>query len=303
MKLRLPKLSTLVISAILFSILSLGCPSNSRKKEGSLLPAKKSGEKYAVVCTGASIRDRAEGLHDPIDKNCFWVSTFRVYNELLKRGYKPENVYVLYKDGKPPFDDKEHRKKIKKIKREFNGSYPNIATSSRLGVLLNGLEGKIKPEDEFTLYLNMHGCSWGRVYFEHDDSSLSGSQLNDILEGNQSRNILIFGGSCYAEAFTNNIDHKSILIAGAKRDRIGWLDRNFSCGSWFFAEMNNRDNDFNKDGQVSPYEAFIRTRKRCMTYRKKIDWFLRNEYKDPSPLSEWDLKKMDFIPVYRESSP
>ena len=295
-----------IVSTVLFSILSFGCQSNDRKIDPS-----PSGEKYAVVCTGASMRNKQEGLADPIDKNCFWASTFRVYNELLKSGHKPENVYVLYKDGKPPFDDKEFLDKVKEIKKEFNGSYSNIATKSRLEELLNSLEVKIKPEDNFTLYLSMHGSSWGTLHFEHDKSLFNGCDklydgrcgLGGILEGNKSENILISVDACHAEAFTEMINHKSILIAASKRDRVGWGDRNFSCGSWFFTEMNNMDNDFNKDGNVSPYEAFTTTKERCIKYRKEIDEFLRTEYKPPEGMSAFfymHLEHTDLIPVYRE---
>jgi len=312
MKLRLPKLSTLLASAILVSILSSGCPSNNRSKEDTPLPTKRSGEKYAVVCTGTSIRDASEGLRDPIDKNSSWISTVRVYNELLKAEYKPKNIHVLYKDGKPPFDDQEFLDQIKEIKKEFNGSYSNIATKSRLEELLNSLEVKIKPEDDFTLYLHMHGSPWGTLHFDYDRSLFNGCYklydgccgLGGILEGNKSENVLIFVDSCFAEAFTKIIDYKSILISSSKINCVGWGDRNFSCGSYFFAEMNNRDNDFNKDGKVSPDEAFTTTRTRCIKYRKEIDGFLRTEYKPPKQASDFFykfLEHMDLIPVYRES--
>lgn len=284
-----------VISITLLSTLSYGCALFQRRER---VPIEK-GEKYAVLCTGASIRDKSEGLIDPIDKNCFWISAVNVYNELLEGGYKPENIYVLYQDGKPPFDDEEYLDKIKEIKKEFDGSYSNIATRSRLEELLNGIETKIKPEDKFVLYLNMHGSSLGEIHFEHDGSYMNGDRLEEVLKGNQSKKILILADTCHAESFTEDIDYPSILISASKKDFYGWGDRKFSCGSYFFEEMNNKKNDTDKDGKVSAHEAFVTTKERCIKYREEIDEFLRNDYEGDG-IPDYDLKHMDLIPIYRE---
>lgn len=256
-------------------------------------------EKYAVICIGASCRNANEGLVDPIDKNCFWINAVKVYNELLEQGFDAKNIFVLYKDGKPPFDDKEFENKIKRIKEEFNGTYSNLATRPNLEKLLNKLETSIDSNDEFLLCLSMHGDSSGRIHFEYDGSVLSGRGLSTILKGNKAERILIFTDVCHAEAFIDDINYSAILIASSKRGYFSWSDRNFSSSSVFFEELGNKENDKDGDGKVSAYEAFIATKRRCIAYRKKIDYFLKNEYEGKG-LPEHDLERMDFIPVYKE---
>lgn len=285
------------ICSILLSTLSFNCSGIEKKKDS---PIQILGEKYAVLCTGTDVRNASEGLIDPIDKNCFWISAVNVYNELIKSGHKPENIYVLYLDGKPPFDDEEYKDKIKEIKNEFDGSYSNIATKARLEELLNSLEDRIKPEDTFTLYLNMHGSEWGTIHFDYNDSYIDGDDLETTLQGNKSENIFILADTCHSEAFTDDIDYNSTIVSSSKKDFISWGDRNFSCGSYFFEELNNYKNDTNKDGKVSYLEAFIPTKERCLKYRKDMDDFLRNKYEGKG-LDNEDLERMDLEPVYREA--
>lgn len=256
-------------------------------------------QKYAVLCTGSDTRNAEEGLIDPIDKNCFWISGVNTYNELLKNGYKPKNIFVLYYDGKPPLDDEEYLDKIQEIKKEFDGSYRNIATESTLKNLLDSVENFIGPKDKFTLYLNMHGSPFGTIHFDHDHSYITGKGLTQILEGNNSREILIVTDVCHAEAFTEDISYPSTIISSSKRNFLSWGDRNFSCGSWFFEEMNNKKNDADNDGKVSPLEAFDKTKERCAKYREDMDYFLRCDY-EGNGLSEHTLKHMDLVPVYRK---
>ncbi|MFC1686897.1 C13 family peptidase [Nanoarchaeota archaeon] len=260
---------------------------------------KESGKKYAVLCTGASTRNKEEGLSDIIDKNTFWIATVNAYNELIKNGHKPENIFVLYKDGKPPFDDPDLLNKISKIKKEFDGSYTNISTKKNLINLLNSLESTIMPEDNFTLYINQHGSASGAAYFEFDDSYIFGKELGRVLKGNKSKNILIILGTCHAESFALQVNYPSISVACSKKDKYGWLDRTFSFGQFFLEEMNTLNNDKNKDGKVSPYEAFLPAKERAVQYRKDINDFLRTAY-EGNGIKESELKKMDLVPVYIE---
>jgi hypothetical protein len=260
---------------------------------------KISEKKYAVISTGASLRNEEEGLVDPIDKNCFWVSTVKVYNELLKNGYKPENIFVLYKDGQPPFDDPYLLKEINEIKKEFTDSSINIATKNNLVNLLDSLEPIINPEDKFTLYIDQHGSSLGSAHFEYDNSYIFGHELGEVLKGNKSKEVLIVTGTCYAEMFSILINHPAVIISGSKCDKYGWGDKNFSWGQVFFEEMNNPKNDTNHDKEVSPYEAFLPAKKRSKQYRKTIDEFLKKDY-EGTGCSEEELNKIDLIPTYIE---
>lgn len=261
---------------------------------------RKMGTKYAVISTGASLRNKEEGLIDPIDKNAFWHSTVKVYNELLRNGYLPRNIRVLYQDADPPFNDQELLNEIKKIKLQFHtGKYLNLATAQNLRKVLNDLEKEIQPEDSFTLYLNQHGSPLGYVLFEYDESHLFGSDLTEILQGNKSKNILIVADVCHAEQFTDDLNYPATIISSSKEDQLGWGDRNYSFGRIFFAEMNNHSNDLDRNEEISPYEAFQSAKQKSLHYRQKMDNFLRNKYEGKG-IPEAELEIITLLPVYKE---
>src|SRR3989344_3015296 len=172
----------------------------------------------------------------------------------IKMRYKLENIFVLYHDVKPVLDDPVMKGKEGELEMEFNGSYNNIATAENVKALLNDLENTIKPEERFTVYFMQHGSAspWGKIGFEHDHSSMRGYDLDTILEGNQSEQIMVVVNSCYSESFTKNIKHKAITISSTKEGEQGAGNREYSFAVFFSEEMNNPKNDADKNGTVSP---------------------------------------------------
>ncbi|SRR3989338_3725366 len=248
----------------------------------------------AVIVTGAEIRDEERSLVH----NSFWVYTAQVYHELLKNGYKPENIFVLYYDGKPVLDDPVTKDKIAELGMEFNGSYNNIATAENVKTLLNDLESTIRPEERFTVYFMQHGSAspLGKIGFEYDHSSMRGYDLDTILDGNRSEEILVVVNSCYSESFTKNIKHKAIAVSSTKEGEEGVGNKEYSFAVFFSEEMNNPENDTDKNGIVSPEEAFKTAKVRNEEYLKNLEQLLKTE--DPERLE--DLAYVGFTPTYRE---
>ena len=275
----------------LLSVLGYEAPSKKSYVDYNEISA---GDK-AVIITGAEIRDEER----PLVHNSYWVYTAQVYHELLKNGYKPENIFVLYLDGKPVLDDPATKDKIAELRMEFNGSYNNIATAENVKALLNDLENTIKPEERFTVYFMQHGSAspWGKIGFEHDHSSMRGYDLDTILEGNQSEQIMVVVNSCYSESFTKNIKHKAITISSTKEGEQGAGNREYSFAVFFSEEMNNPKNDADKNGTVSPEEAFQTAKVRNENYLKKLEESLKE---DPERLEEFS--SVGFTPTYRENN-
>src|SRR3989344_989669 len=275
----------------LLSVLGYEAPSKKSYVDYNEISA---GDK-AVIITGAEIRDEER----PLVHNSYWVYTAQVYHELLKNGYKPENIFVLYLDGKPVLDDPATKDKIAELRMEFNGSYNNIATAENVKALLNDLENTIKPEERFTVYFMQHGSAspWGKIGFEHDHSSMRGYDLDTILEGNQSEHIMVVVNSCYSESFTKNIKHKAITISSTKEGEEGAGNREYSFAVFFSEEMNNPKNDADKNGTVSPEEAFQTAKVRNENYLKKLEESLKE---DPERLEEFS--SVGFTPIYRENN-
>lgn len=264
-------------------------------------PSKKSYVDYneisagdkAVIVTGAEVKSEKQFIN-----NSYWVYTVQVYNELLKNGYKPENIFVLYYDGKPLLDDPETKDKSTEIEPEFNGSYNTIATAQNVKTLLNDLEVIIKPEERFTIYFMQHGYATplGKIGFDYDNSYLQGPDLDGILEGNRSEHIMIVVDSCYSESFTKNIKHKAITVSSTKEGEEGVGNREYFFAVFFAEEMNYLENDANKNGVVSPEEAFQTAKARNEYYLKGLEELLKKE--DPKGLDEFAY--VGFTPTYRE---
>ena len=274
----------------LLSVLGYEAPSKKSYVDYNEISA---GDK-AVIITGAEVKDEER----PFIHNSFWVYTAQVYHELLKNGYKPENIFVLYLDGKPVLDDPVMKGKEGELEMEFNGSYNNIATAENVKALLNDLENTIKPEERFTVYFMQHGSAspWGKIGFEHDHSSMRGYDLDTILEGNQSEQIMVVVNSCYSESFTKNIKHKAITISSTKEGEEGAGNREYSFAVFFSEEMNNPKNDADKNGTVSPEEAFQTAKVRNETYLRNLEESLKE---DPEGLEEFSW--VGFTPTYREN--
>ena len=77
---------TKVLISLLLVLLLSACTSSETN-----LP-----EDFVLIYIGSSLRTTDNTLDDPIDKNAFFIEGAIVYNEFIKRGVAPENIYFLY---------------------------------------------------------------------------------------------------------------------------------------------------------------------------------------------------------------
>ena len=272
------------LTALAFSSCAPDPQSNTQPNEGV---------KYAILSNGVS----EVGFIDPIDVNSTLIATTNVYNELLENGYSKENIFVLYNGGKPNFDKIATTHNVGPIKTEFDGSYDNTATASNLTDILESLEDKVKEEDKVTINIMSHGSPSGIIYFDYDLSNLSGTDLTQIIEGNKSEEILLVVGTCHSESFGYLVEFPSTIVASAYGSKLSWGDKNYSFNTVFWEEMNNKANDMDRNGEITPHEAFSPTKERAISYGKEIEDFLKNDYEGIGARQE-DLDMLSFVPVY-----
>jgi hypothetical protein len=211
--------------------------------------------KHALLFVGCSVRKGEKVLKDANDKNTFWISTVKVYNHLLKLGFKPENIYVLYKDAKPDWEDPAVKDVKAAIAKEFRAGYSNLATKANLIAVEKVIERKLDANDLFLLYLTVHGKN-GVLRNEQDKKFITGGEVTRMLADNPTGNNLIFVHSCYAGNFMRNVDASGTVIGASRVNEVAWGDRDFTFAELFFAALGAAASDGDGDGKVSHHEAY-----------------------------------------------
>jgi Peptidase C13 family len=252
--------------------------------------------KYALLYTGSSVREGEKVLKDPNDKNTFWLAAARVYEQLLKRGYKPENIYFLYKDGKPDWSDAALGGIKEKLRKEFKSGYSNLATLENLRKVEKLIEKKCDANDTFLLYLTMHGKD-GVLRSEHDRESMVGKDLTKLLKGNPTKKNLVFVHACYAENFIRNAEVAGIVIGASRTDTVAWGDRDFSFGVLYFKALNDKKSDADGDGSVSYREAFDAASKRYAECGRARLEYIKNRWAGKG-VPDHLLKRLKFSTCY-----
>jgi hypothetical protein len=256
--------------------------------------------KYALLYTGCSVRTGEKVLKDPNDKNTFWIATVKVYNQLLKNGFKAENVFVLYKDAKPDWDDPAVAKTKDKIAAEFKADYSNLATVENLRKVEKRIQGKLDANDVFVLYLTMHGKN-GLLRSEHDKKAFTGADVTRLLRDNPSKRNLVFVHACFAGDFMGNVEAEGAMIGASRVGEVAWGDRDFSFGELFFTALNDAKSDADGDGKVDYREAFDAASRRYAELGAARRAYIRDEWAGKGMPAD-KLKQLTFKTLYLDAA-
>lgn len=206
----------------------------------SSLGQKESAEDFALIYIGSSLRSTDNELSDPIDKNAFFIEGAVVYEELINRGIKPENIFFLYKDGKPDFDEPLVSHVKEQLVAEFSSEYDNSATVVNLQKIERQIQRKLQAQSNFFLVIDGHGLvdKFGfKIRSEEDKTYLRSGDVEDLVRGNRGRNHL-FLGSCYSGYFFKDVGEiNARVITAAPADKAVWLDRDTSFAREYFKRL------------------------------------------------------------------
>ncbi|MCM8529755.1 MAG: C13 family peptidase [Lentisphaeraceae bacterium] len=226
MKISFKTIAKLLVVA--FSFLLASCSS---------LEETEPAQDFALIYIGSSLRATDNELSDPVDKNAFFIEGAIVYAELIDRGVKSENIFFLYKDGKPDFDEPivSHLKEM--LVSEFSSLYDNSATVVNLQKVERQIQRQLKPESNFFLVIDGHGLvdKFGfKIRSEEDRTYIRSTDIEDLLKGNRGRTHL-FIGSCYSGHFFKDVsDINARVVTAAPADKAVWLDRDTSFAREYF---------------------------------------------------------------------
>ncbi|MBW2991666.1 hypothetical protein KY345_00430 [Candidatus Woesearchaeota archaeon] len=260
------------------------------KKTPETISTKKENEavKYAILYAGYDWRTKDRNVVHPIDKNATWLSMVRSYNHLLRYGVWPENIHLLYCDGKPDFSDPA----IKNIKGEIERRFFHSADKTRLKTIEKEIGQEMDANDVLIIYIQAHGDSTagplycGPLCSEDYEKYLTSKEFSNMLNDNKSDNNLVVVGSCHTNNFIESITANGTFI-GLSRYVAGWVDRELCFEELFFRNLNESENDANKDGHVDYDEAFNKAQE---VYRNrglsKKDFMLTGYLREMKDFSE-----------------
>lgn len=184
---------------------------------------------HAVLFTGSDWRAGEPDLEDPRGLNATWIQTARICRALQRRGAHGDAIHVLYLDGKPPLADPA----VGPVRGAL--SKPRPSEWVALVRLLRAIRRRFGPEDQLVLHLSAHGEPCGQLETDPGET-ITARALVAALRPFPPRQVLLVVDACFAEAF---LDRAMVpgAIGTARADEYGWVERDFSFGEFFFAEL------------------------------------------------------------------
>ena len=207
-----------------------------QKKEKKIkknIMKKIANETYVLILSGISDETRIfEKLNEKKkigEYNNLWNNQSGIYNNLLKKGLNPDNIYILYGKGIPNKDAKSNEK----ILSEFNGTYSNSAKEENLENILNLIKSRIQEDkydnNKFILLLQSEGYTEdNESYFQLPDKDLSSKELlENIIDIKGDK--YLFTTACQSGYFSTTFKNKDKITAVSssdKKDTVGGTDFN-----------------------------------------------------------------------------
>lgn len=229
-----------------------------------------------MIITGSTRGESEPFLSDPLDEDFLSLSAARVYDSLRDLGFQPENMRVLH-PHQPPFDDPIEARALETLREEqFNSTYNNEATWENIRNHLKEFAERVDENDLFVLYITTHGAP---TFLELQRGPLlSSSVLQDWLEDVRPGVGLVYFDSCYSGDFIDRLSLPGYVLVSTTGSYLGWGDRYFSGGSYFFENLGDPEADANIDGQITIEEAFTLTDREAVEHRKRITPYLLHQY-------------------------
>ena len=251
-------------------------------------------EDFAIIFIGSSLRTTDNALVDPIDKNAFYIEGAVIYKELVDRGVLPENIYFLYKDGKPDFEEPLLKDIRELMEDEFaDSSYSKEATVINMMKIERQIQRKLGDDSNFFLIIDAHGLvdKFGfKIRSEHDKTYIRSWDIREMVRNNRGRNHL-FIGSCYSGYFLKDVDDiNARVVTAAPPDKAVWLDRDVSFGREYFSLI--PENLSASNDQYS--EAFKKAAARFLKWGDDKTDFIENKYEGGG---HPEVKTLDWRPI------
>ena len=259
--------------------------------------------KFAILYAGSDEKNPK----DAVDKNGTWNSTVRIYDSLLRAGYLPEYIYVLYYDGNPDWGSPEIQSIINQIKPEFdytqNGGVYSVASIENFFNVEKKVGQEMDANDSLLIIFSSHivlGIEELLSQIDRDArrrgltdiDTISAKEISLMLNDNPSKNNVVILGCCYSQIIINKLNINGVIIGVSDTNHLSWVDKDYSSESFIVEGLNNPAYDVDGDGSVTLVEAANSVDLRKALGNPKIE-FLQAQYNGVGT----DTSRISFKPV------
>lgn len=198
-------------------------------------------EKYAVITVGY---DKDKGWLKLTDaSDMFIADASKVYDDLVKMGFKQENIKVLTPDGNfnPKFGS------YKNLEQAMNDkSYNHHASEDNLKRILDDVSKKVDRNDVFTLYVASHGLNNNDdsyVGLQNGREDLYDYELKEYTKNIKGGKELYVVGACHSGGFADKLGQgKDVAVSACKTYQPAISDnRGNSLTAYFYDELAKKD--------------------------------------------------------------
>ena len=182
-------------------------------------------EKYAIVIGG---EDASDGKY--LKPGTMWNDTYLMWEELYQKGYKNENIFVLFRDGRDQYSwDFQH------IARRYNPRelYPEIrkitdyaATKENLELVIEKLKTECTKDDFLLTYVNTHGgrlnnqfpksTDWEEDYMSfiqlQDDATVHDTTFARLMNEIPTNKKAYMMQNCFSGGFVDDLEGPNAIV-------------------------------------------------------------------------------------------
>ncbi|RME55109.1 hypothetical protein D6777_01630 [Candidatus Woesearchaeota archaeon] len=257
--------------------------------------------KYAVVVVGSNRGEKGLSLSDPYDRNGFFLQSTYVYKYLEEMGFRHENIYYLYADGKPDFSEPLNHSVIERIREnEFNEPVQKkMATIRNLENILQNLSRKVDSNDVLMVSIATHGNPYEiEMYGKIFADSLTPSRLSRMMQKIKPGKGVLYIDACHSGAFIKKLNLDDyVVISSTGEYTYGWSDRDFAGSSMFFRSAFDPQSDMNIDGKITIREAFQRSSEQAKHHWNRIMKYLLTRYNWEGANPRDEVKSISVVPM------
>lgn len=225
-------------------------------------------EKYSLIIAPETYRDKKiltdfdEGI-----KNAFLLNIASIYDSQKNEGYSPENIHILYADGKIDTSEQYNRPQIEELTQEkylLGQIIP--ATKYNIEKTIDSLANKIDSNDEFTLTIMGHGekdfletyikiPNYKNTIFQPEKITTSDlEKYSEKIKAEQETYII---DACYSGEFAQGLakENQQVFTSSTKNSP-SIISRIDSFSRYLIYAKTDPEADLNNDGIINWEEAF-----------------------------------------------
>ncbi|MBI4146843.1 caspase family protein [Candidatus Woesearchaeota archaeon] len=193
-------------------------------------------DKHAVIVIGYDTDDRIFRFNDASDM--FYADAAKVYDDLLRMGFKAENIKVLTPDG-----DFHPRGNYANLARAFSDtSYNHSGSEENLKQTLEQMAQKADHNDTFTLYVAAHGLNENGTSFvglRNGTDTMTDQELREYTKNINAGTELYVVGACHSGGFAEQLGQgRDIAVSACSSNQPAITDiYGNSLTAYFYDEL------------------------------------------------------------------